>query len=301
MLEGDLGAYEQYERDGELSTESIVNIGFSLLDLGSVRGIMKGAGNVSKVAQAPNPGGCFVADTLVVVPAELQTEPEFAGILPDSKLSAEWNLSIVFLAALSIPVGLTSFGLLEKKKRKQQLPVSQLDELFIENDFKELWHPQIDFTRKAGSPYGLIQRATDHAGRTEPGPLLAVPRAQSRDQRADGLPRQSESLTSATKVKPSAKRKTKSRLSGGLSLVGLLCLLGSLLLSGSLFWLAGAEAQQEQPVALASSVTPFQASEEKAVGDQLISQLKLGEGIMRSNPMHEEAKAELPASDADVN
>ncbi|EDL59889.1 hypothetical protein PM8797T_16058 [Gimesia maris DSM 8797] len=37
--------------------------------------------------------GGFVSDTLVVVPEELQFEPELAGLLPDASSKTEWDLS----------------------------------------------------------------------------------------------------------------------------------------------------------------------------------------------------------------
>ena len=242
--------------NGEVGLSTLLNIGGALL---SLRGAKQALGQ------------CFVGDTLVVVPDELNFRPQVAGLLPDSELEAEWNFSTMFLAAISVPIGLTTIGLLEKKKKKQQ-PFTKLDHLFAENDFHELWHPQSDVQRNTDSRYFSMNRGlepeslSNHAS-----PLSTIKESQPHSRKQPEMHKPHAKHHSAQKC---------SRLAGGISVVGLIGVLATLLFSGSLFWIAAPQAELQK--------TPVIASSEVPLTHKRIQDIQPGQWVKADNPAEED-------------
>ncbi|MBN72847.1 MAG: hypothetical protein CME32_26640, partial [Gimesia sp.] len=278
-----LAGYEILDITGGLATagQSIANGEFGLSDALSIGGAVLSIGGFKSTYS-----GCFVGDTLVVVPDEAQNEPEFAGLLPDADFNAKWDLSTVFLASLAIPIGLTGFGMIERRRKKSR-PFETLDELFIENDFKELWHPGLDVPRNPTSQHFSVKRelpAEKHC-------LLTQPALNSESR--ESYPGKRRKMQKNKKIsgrehrnEASASSPRRSRLWGGISLVGLLCLLGTLLVSGSLFWLAAPNSNRDSTLT-GDSAAP-QVTDSIPVTHKKIQDIRPGQWVRAENPGEED-------------
>ncbi|QDU08161.1 polymorphic toxin-type HINT domain-containing protein [Gimesia aquarii] len=262
-------AYEGADIVGGLATagKSISSGNFGLSDAVNIAGAVLSVGGLKNAL-----GACFVGDTLVVVPDHMNFQSEVAGLASDPERDSEWNFSTMLLAAISVPVGLTGFGLLEKKKKKQQ-PFAKLDHLFAENDFHELWHPQSDVPRNGRSQYFPVNRGsqTELLSNQELSfAKIKEPQHQLRKQTEMHRPHLQNNVV---------QKQNRSHLAGGISVVGLLCLLGTFLVSGSLFWLAAPKAEPKTPV-VASATVPLT--------HKRIQDIQPGQWVKADNPVEED-------------
>nr|WP_044235914.1 Ig-like domain-containing protein [Gimesia maris] len=260
---GSMGAAAETIANGDTSAGGLMNIAGAVLSIIGLKRAM---------------GGCFVGDTLVVVPEELQFEPELAGLLPDASSKTEWDLSTVIMASIAIPVGLIGFGMIERQKKKQQ-PFAHLDRIFVEDDFKELWHPRQKAPKNSTSPYFRVARDLH----PETGATSIAPGGKFNPRKRSFRKREamhnSPPETSGSQHPANAAPRPHSRLWGGVSMMGLLCLLGTFLISGSLFWLAAPETEQQALIAPSTTVP---------LTHKKIQDIQPGQWVKAENPAEED-------------